>query len=242
MVCKDVRRHSVGLSPGYIQTVQDRLLAWHCTNAREFPWRNTREPYATLVAEKLLQQTAATQRVADAYLALMRRCPTPAMLAATPLAALQAMLAPLGLLYRARELQQMGFALEECWHGEVPMSLRDLKELPGVGDYIARAVLSFAYGQDVPVVDTNIARYLYRLRGLPGQVPKNPARSSALLDLAARFVPSGRSRSYNLGLIDLCAAICTPRQPQHTKCPLLAVCVCGQAGVGLDGAQPGALD
>jgi A/G-specific adenine glycosylase len=102
--------------------------------------------------------------------------------------------------------------------------------LPGVGDYSARAVLSFAFGEDVPIVDTNVARFLYRLCGLPGPMPANPARKRSLIELAGELVPAGRAKEFNLAILDLCAQICRPKNPLCTDCPVNLYCICNVNG------------
>ncbi len=216
-----------------IPELQDRLLAWFASNRRDFPWRRTSDPYAVLVAEKLLQQTAARKVVVDAYQTLVGTYPSAEALAGARSEHLGSVIAPLGFHYRAKELKALGVALLDRHAGKVPAQLQELKALPGVGDYAARAVLSFAYGQDVPVVDTNVARFLYRVFAISGRLPSNPARKKSLIDLAARLVPTGRSREFNLAVLDLCALICTPSRPKCTSCPVQQFCSFGQGASGL---------
>lgn len=220
-----------GNKPG-VMALQDRLLEWHSANQRDFPWRRTSDPYAILVAEKLLQQTAARRVVVAAFETLVARYPAVEDLARARAGDLREIVAPLGFHYRADELKALAAALIERHGGQVPDDLRLLKDLPGVGDYAGRAVLSFAYGRDVPVVDTNVARFLYRIFGLPGPLPANPARKKQLIDLAGGMVPSGRSRQYNLAVLDLCASICTPSKPRCHFCPVQPFCAFGRSAIG----------
>lgn len=209
--------------------LQDRLLRWHRSNQRDFPWRHTSDPYAILVAEKLLQQTAARRVVVTAFETLMERYPSVEDLAAAHVPDLKEVLAPLGFHYRAGELKALASALMEKHNGHVPDDLQLLKNLPGVGDYAGRAVLSFAFGRDVPVVDTNVARFLYRVFGLLGPFPANPARKTQLINLAGGMVPLGRSRQFNLAVLDLCASICTASKPRCHSCPVQPYCAYGGA-------------
>lgn len=205
---------------------------WFEENCRDFPWRHTRDPYVVLLAEKLLQQTAARRVVVDAFQNLVSAYPSTKALADANIGDLEKIFAPLGFHYRAKELKVLANALLERHQGLVPADLGDLKSLPGIGDYAARAVLSFAYGQDVPIVDTNVARFLYRVFAIPGPLPANPARKKSLIELAAKLVPEGRSREFNLAVLDLCALVCTPSRPKCPACPVQPLCCYGRAVPG----------
>jgi A/G-specific adenine glycosylase len=181
------------------------------------------------VAEKLLQQTAARPVVVAAFEEFMGRYPSVEDLAEARVPDLEKIFTPLGFHYRAAELKALASALVE-WHGgKVPADLRLLKALPGVGDYVARAVLSFAYGRDAAVVDTNVARFLYRIFGIPGPLPANPARKKQLLDLASVVSPPGFSRQFNFAVLDLCALVCTPSRPKCPYCPVQPLCAFGRS-------------
>lgn len=206
---------------------QSDLLDWFQNSRRPFPWRGLDDPYAILVAEKLLQQTAAGAMVARIFVQFLERYPTPQLLAAADLTELERLLQPLGFHYRARELVALGTALIERHQGQVPRDLTALLDLPGVGDYIARAVLSFAYHESTPIVDTNVARWLHRMLGLPGPLPSNPARSRSLHDIALRLLPLGQSKEFNLAILDLCALVCRPRVPLCDQCPVRPYCATG---------------
>jgi A/G-specific adenine glycosylase len=206
---------------------QLRLLSWFEKERRDFPWRHSSNPFCVLVAEKLLQQTAARSMVVEAYQKILQRYPAPDILASADLADLEEIVRPLGFTYRARDLLAMSKALVEHHGGEVPRDLKALLALPGVGDYAARAVLSFAFGEDVPIVDTNVARFLYRLYGLPGRLPFNPARKKSLIEMAAVLVPLRRSKDWNLAILDECAMICKPAKPLCPQCPVQAFCSYG---------------
>lgn len=209
--------------------MQAALLSWFSQYGRAFPWRERRDPFAVLLSEKLLQQTAARPAVVAAYAELLERCPSSEALAAADVGHLEELVRPLGFLYRARELPELGRALVERHGGQVPDTLKELLALPGVGDYAARAVLSFAFGQDVPIVDTNVARWLYRLDGLAFPLPNNPARKKSLIARAGGLVPPGRAREWNYAVLDLCALVCKPGRPLCERCPVRPWCTTGQA-------------
>ncbi len=212
---------------------QQDLLTWYHHNGRRFPWRETSNPYAILIAEKLLQQTQARESVVSAYQALLRAYPSPHALAEANLADVAAIIQPLGLAYRATELIKLGAGLVSLHEGAVPDKLSNLMALAGVGDYSARAVLSFAFGYNVAVVDTNVARIFYRVFSISGRMPSNPARKRSLIDLATALLPAGQARQFNLALLDLGALICTHRAPACKDCPVLKYCDFGKASLAL---------
>jgi A/G-specific adenine glycosylase len=208
-----------------VQWLQKTLLQWFKKHQRSFPWRRTHAPFRVLLAEKLLQQTAATSKVVKAYDTLVRRYQTPFALARASKREVAAIISPLGFHYRGPELIQLAKVIVRCHGGKLPMDLKSLLALPGVGDYSARAVLAFAHAIPVPVVDTNVARFLKRYWGLPAPMPTNPARDRLLLRLATRLVPRSQARDFNLAILDLCAEVCSASRPACSKCPLRSRCV-----------------
>jgi A/G-specific adenine glycosylase len=200
------------------------LIEWAKGASRDFPWRHTTDPYSVLIAEKLLQQTAATDTVVRVFREILQKYPTPKELSGADIDQLEDLVRPLGLTYRARELRSFAIVLATIFDSQVPHDQTLLLTLPGVGHYAARAVLSFAFGEDVGVVDTNVARFLYRIFGLPGPMPKNPARKASLLRMADQMVPPGASKGYNFAVLDLCAQVCLPRHPLCSLCPVKLYC------------------
>lgn len=183
----------------------------------ELPWRNDRDPWHVLVAESMLSQTQ-TSRVAPSYCAFVDAFPSPAACAAAPLGEVLRAWSGLGYNRRALNLHKSAQLICERHDGLVPGELQSLLALPGVGAYIARAVLAFSYGLDTGVLDTNIARVL--ARAFAGK----SLRSRQAQELADRLVPTGRARDWNLMLMDLGALICTARSPRCPVCPLYGRC------------------
>lgn len=176
------------------------------------PWRSTRDPWAVLVAETMLVQTQAA-RVAARFPALLERFPTPAALAGVPVGEVLASWVGLGYNRRALWLHQAACRIVEVHGGAVPDDLAALLRLSGVGPYTARAVLAFAFERPVGVVDTNVGRVL--ARAFVG-ARLSPAEAQAAADA---LVPAGRSRAWNLALMDLGAVQCRSR-PSCAACPL----------------------
>ncbi len=194
-----------------------RLLAWYRTAARDLPWRRTRDPYAILVSEFMLQQTQVS-RVLDFYGPFLRRYPTIQRLArARPLQVREAW-EGLGYYRRAANLHRLAQEVVERFDGVVPAEVAELRELPGVGPYTAGAVACFAYERPAATVDTNVARVLGRVFGRKGPKP--------LFALASRLQPRVGRRAYdfNQALMELGALVCTARSPRCPACPVRSLC------------------
>ncbi len=187
------------------------VLAWGVPQLRDLPWRRTRDPWAILVAEVMLQQTQVP-RVVPKWEAFLQQFPDPAACAGAALGDVLRAWHGLGYPRRGRNLHAAATAMVERHGGSVPGVLDDLLALPGVGPYTARAVLAFAFEQDVAVVDTNIARVLARAVG----ERLTPTRVQRLADA---LVPMGAGWIWNQILMDLGATVCRPT-PQCEVCPL----------------------
>jgi A/G-specific adenine glycosylase len=201
------------------------LHTWGEATLRDLPWRRTRDPWAVLVSEAMLQQTQVA-RVLERYGPFLARYPTPAAMATASLADVLDVWAGLGYYRRARDLHRAATAIVERHDGRVPSTLAELVALPGVGGYTARAVLAFAHEHDHGVVDTNVARVL--ARAFTGA----PMTASIVQRLADTVVPEGRAWLHNQAMLDLGATVCTARTPRCDACPLRSGCAWRSAGGG----------
>jgi A/G-specific adenine glycosylase len=190
----------------------DALLEWYARVRRPLPWRFTRDPYAILVSELMLQQTQAA-RVVPYYERWLERFPTAAALARAPARDVLAAWSGLGYNRRALALQA---AARQVAAGGWPPAAR-LTELPGVGPYTAAALASFAWDEPVAAVDTNARRVIERRDGRP-RTPAELARR------AAELLPHGRAAEFNQAMMELGATICRPRRPVCGACPVRAGC------------------
>lgn len=215
------------LSRKVAYAIQHAIIEWFSNNGRHFPWRETRDPYRIMVAEKLLQQTTARQQVVEAYSKLIERFPTIFHLSNADLRTLNPIFKRLGLQYRAKELKKMAAEIVKSHSGKIPRDLESLLLLPGIGDYSARAILCFAYRQPYPIVDTNFARFFFRVFGLSGQIPANPSRNRKLLEIADWLLPRKQAAEFNLGVLDLCSSLCKPIDPDCVNCPVNSNCTYG---------------
>ncbi len=202
----------------------EAVLGWGGPRLRDLPWRRTREPWAILVSEVMLQQTQAA-RVVPKWEAFVAALPTPERCAEAPLADVLRLWHGLGYPRRARNLHVAAQRIASS--GSFPSSLAELLALPGVGPYTARAVLAFAFEADVAVVDTNIARVLARLAG-------RPLRPVEVQSAADELVPAGDGWLWNQALMDLGAVLCRPQSPACGECPVSVHCA--YRGVGCDPA------
>lgn len=196
--------------------LQSALLSWSADEGRDLPWRRTRDPWAVVVSEVMLQQTQVA-RVLPRYAAFLDRFPTAAACARAPVADVVRLWAGLGYNRRAVSLRRLAEAVVERHAGRPPEDLASLLALPGIGPYTARAVLAFAFERDVGVVDVNAARVLARTAGRRLAAAEVQAR-------ADRLVPPGAGWAWNQAVLDLGATVCTKRSPRCDVCPVAAWC------------------
>ena len=201
---------------------QSRLLEWAAGVRRDLPWRRTRDPWAVLVAEVMLQQTQVL-RVVPRWEGFLADYPTPSACAAAPLGEVLVRWSGLGYPRRARNLHRTAALVVQHHGGRVPDELGALLALPGVGPYTARAVLAFAFERDVAVLDTNVGRVLARRSGRR-LGPQEAQRQ------ADGWVPAGHGWAWNQGLLDLGALRCRPARPACRGCPLRRTCRWARAG------------
>jgi A/G-specific adenine glycosylase len=232
------------IRPLAIQSFRRKLLHWFSRHARDLPWRRTRDPYAVLVSEFMLQQTQVS-RVAEYYPRFLARFSSVTALArATPRAVREAW-DGLGYYARARNLHALAKAVSGAG-GRVPGDPEELIKLPGVGRYTAGAVACFAYEKPVPAVDTNVARVIGRafvgerpLRIADSGLRNGKAGSRVVWEIAARLVPPDGKRAwrFNQEIMELGALVCTARTPQCGICPVRAVCKTGKNSAGARSAS-----
>ena len=201
----------------------DSLSAWAESARRDLPWRRTRDPWAVLVSELMLQQTQVP-RVVPRYQAFLDRFPTPAATAAAPVAEVVRAWAGLGYNRRAVNLHRAAVDIVYRHGGVLPATLAELVALPGVGTYAARAVLAFAFEGDVGVVEVNSARVL--ARAVAGR-PLGPTEAQGLADA---LVPTGEGWAWNQAMLDLGATVCTKAAPRCGGCPVRSSCAWAAAG------------
>jgi A/G-specific adenine glycosylase len=214
--------HNFPTDPIKIASVRGGLLAWFAANARDLPWRYTRNPYKILVSEIMLQQTQV-DRVIPYFHAFLERFPTVEALAAGPTADVIRLWSGLGYNRRAVNLQRTAQAVVNEHGGVFPQDIDKLRALPGIGPYTAGAISAFAFEADAAFVDTNMRRVLHRLF-FGVDVPTLTASEKEILAIAAVVVPPGKGWEWNQALIEFGALQCTARKPACVICPLQASC------------------
>jgi A/G-specific adenine glycosylase len=202
----------------------DSALCWFDQHARELPWRNPEAgAWGVLVSEFMLQQTPVS-RVLPVYSSWLERWPTPAALASEPSGEAIRAWGRLGYPRRALRLHACATAICERYGGRVPSEVDILLGLPGIGAYTARAVAAFAYGQRVPVVDTNVRRVVARaVTGTAEAGPPSTTRDLATVEALLPPTPLVAAR-FSAALMELGALICTARTPRCPDCPLAGQC------------------
>ena len=209
------------LDEAKIQWFRSYLQTWAKQHFRQFPWRDTKNPYSILVAEFFLQKTNAAL-VLPLYQAFIKKYPTVSDLAKADCKDLQKLLQPLGLSFRAERLYQTANLIVEKFDGNIPSDEAQLLKLPGVGKYTARSVCANAFGQSKALIDTNVARIFERFFGLQGGRVKS--RCPILWQAAETVSPGSDVGTWNLTLFDFGAAVCTAKNPHCLECPLSQKC------------------
>jgi A/G-specific adenine glycosylase len=221
------------------------LLRWFGANARDLPWRRTKDPYAIWVSEIMLQQTQV-KTVVPFFERWMKALPTISSLARARPAKLHKLWEGLGYYTRVRNLQKAARLIVNQHGGRFPTRFEDVLELPGIGRYTAGAICSIAFNQPKPVLDGNVTRVLSRVFGVYGD-PRQSAVNGKLWELADSLVrqadalargenskaeskistkgPSGYCSHLNQALMELGALICTPREPRCGACPVSKDCI-----------------
>ena len=211
--------------PDDIAAVRSALIEWYEADHREYPWRETDDPYAILVSEIMSQQTQL-DRVVEAWDAFLDRWPTVDDLAAAPQGDVVSFWSghSLGYNNRAKYLHEAATQIVEEYDGDVPDTPSELQELMGVGPYTANAVASFAFNNGNGVVDTNVKRVLYRAFGVPDD-------DAEFERVAAELMPSGRSRVWNNAIMELGGVACEKTPSCETAgCPWRDWCQAYETG------------
>ena len=214
---------SSGLSPDQLGDFRSSLLQYYDRFRRDLPWRGETDPYRILVSEIMLQQTRV-ETVVRYYESWLKRFPTLGALASADSTEVLKAWEGLGYYRRARNLHRAARRIRELPGGHFPTSYRDLRELPGVGQYTAGAVASIGFGEIVPAVDGNVRRVLARL------FDKREPRGHWLNRTAAALVDKDRPGDWNQALMELGAMLCSPKNPRCEDCPVQRWCTAHEQG------------
>ncbi|KKH45791.1 DNA glycosylase [Methanosarcina sp. 1.H.A.2.2] len=205
-----------------IKVIRTELLMWGGQNIREFPWRETSDPYKIAIAEVMLHRTKADQ-VKDIYEEFILKYPDFESIVRAGREAIKADLKSLGLFWRADLLYDMAVEVVEKYGGKLPLDRKKLMAMPGVGNYISAAILCFGYNLPEPVLDTNTVRVLGRIFGL--NITDSSRRSKLFYDIMYDLVNFWDPKNVSFSLIDFANVICIPGEKPRCKiCNLRDIC------------------
>jgi A/G-specific adenine glycosylase len=201
----------------------ETILEWWKSNKRLFPWRNTSDPYFILVTEILLRKTTSKQ-VNSIYAEFFREYPTVEALFIADNEKLKNLISSLGLSnQRTDQLSKLSKVIIDEHEGRVPSEYSQLLDLPGVGRYVAGAVMCQSYNEDKAMVDTNVIRVIVRYFDFKSD-KSDPSTDSRLWDFVKYLIPKGKCKELNLGIIDFASSICLPIKPKCSIGPLNGYC------------------
>jgi A/G-specific adenine glycosylase len=213
----------------WVASVRARLVDWFAGAGRKLPWREDRDPYRILVSEMMLVQTTVVA-VVPFFARFLERFPTVRGLAEADEADVLKAWEGLGYYRRARQLQAAARAIMDDHSGAFPEDPEAIRALPGVGRYIAGAVLSFAFDRAAPIVEANTQRVLARWLAW-GENLKSSRSQARLWEAAARMVPEAGAGDFNQAFMELGALICIPKAPLCLACPVSGECLSRKLGV-----------
>jgi len=209
-------------TPTLRQRFRKNLLAWYRKHGRDLPWRNTDDPYHILVSEIMLQQTQV-DRVLPKYHEWLGKYPSLAVLAEAEPGDVSQTWRPLGYNIRPKRLQSIAQQAVEHYDGKLPSDRETLLSFKGIGEYTAGAIQSFAFRQRAAILDTNVARVLFRIFVGKGD-PKSHAMKKHLWAVSAAVLPHKHVFDFNQALMDFGATHCSARKPKCGSCAMKGFC------------------
>jgi A/G-specific adenine glycosylase len=207
---------------GQRRRFRQRLLSWYRRHGRDLPWRKTDDPYHILVSEIMLQQTQV-DRVLPKYAEWLDKYPSFDALAVAPEHEVTKTWYPLGYNIRPKRLQSIAREAVANYGGSLPSDEETLLSFKGIGAYTAGAIRSFAFRQRAAILDTNVARVLFRVFVAKGDA-KSHAMKQHLWTLSETLVPMREVFDFNQALMDFGAMVCVARNPKCLVCPMAKDC------------------
>lgn len=201
--------------------LQKRIIKWYQVNERDFPWRNTTDPYKIMIAEFMLHRTKAEQ-VVPVYLEFIKKYPDIETLSTAKSNDIIKLTAGLGLHWRSKHFIESVKYIIGRHNRKFPEDYDDLRKIPGVGEYTAGVITTVCFKRPAPVVDSNIARFINRYWNL--KLKGEIRRKKAVIDIAMELFTCDKTEKFLFALIDFTALICKPRQPECIKCFLKSTC------------------
>lgn len=204
-----------------VEEIRSGILEWSNKNLREFPWRNTQDPYKIIIAEIMLHRTNADQ-VKPVYEKFIEEFPDFSSIVRAGSENIRAEIQSLGLFWRSDLLYQLAEEVEDKYNGTLPLEKNKLMELPGVGHYIASAILCFGYNRPEPLLDTNTVRVIGRIFGI--KITDSSRRSKKFYKIMEDIVFCEKPKKLSLSMIDFAALVCTAKYPKHDLCSINNIC------------------
>ena len=204
-----------------ISICRTKIIGWYKKNGRAYPWRETDDPFRILIAEMMLRRTKADQ-VVPVYEQFLKEYPDVDSLAVAKEEALEEILYPLGLKWRTPAFRLVAREVREKYQSRIPETREELTSLPGVGEYVAGAVLSIAYGKREWLVDSNVVRIFKRYFGI--KTSKEGRRDKHVIEIAKIYASGRDPGRATMGILDITALVCKPIKPDCERCPLTDRC------------------
>ena len=204
------------------------ILRWYDRNARDLPWRASRDPYSIWISEVMLQQTQV-ETVKPYYKRFLAKFPSVTALANAKQSEVLREWEGLGYYRRARQLHTAAQVIRDEHNGDFPTTYDSVLALPGIGRYTAGAVLSIAFDQRLPILEGNTIRVYSRLLGYR-ENPRSTDGQRVLWDYATRILPRKRVGAFNQAMMELGSEVCFPRDPNCEQCPLVRMCIAREKG------------
>ncbi len=205
------------------ERVIPKLLTWYELEKRELPWRDTLNPYYIWVSEIILQQTRVNQGL-PYYFKFVDKFPKIYDLAVADEEEVLKIWQGLGYYSRARNMQKAANVVINDLDGKFPENFTSIKKLPGVGDYTAAAIASFAFEEPVPVVDGNVKRVFARFLGIHENIQSGKFQTAVFAHLS-EVIPKRKPSIFNQAMMELGALVCTPKKPDCENCPIAEYCI-----------------
>ncbi len=205
-----------------MQEIQNKIFTWYNKHGRDFPWRHTEDPYKIMIAEFMLHRTRAEQ-VVPVYLEFIKTYPDVCSLSEANPENVKKVTEHLGLHWRSRHFIGAARYIVSELNGIFPDTYEELKKIPGVGEYIAAAILTVCFNKPAPVVDSNIARFINRYwnLGLKGEIRRN----KTIVEIAEKLFNNKHPGKFLFALVDFTSKICKPGNSECTQCVLSKNCI-----------------
>jgi A/G-specific adenine glycosylase len=204
-----------------VEGIRSGILEWGNKNLRDFPWRNTHDSYKIIIAEIMLHRTNADQ-VKTVYEKFIENFPDFESIIRAGSENIRTEMQSLGLFWRSDLLYRLAEEVMEKYNGTLPLEKKKLMELPGVGHYIASAILCFGYNRPEPLLDTNTVRVIGRIFGI--KITDSSRRSKKFHKIMQDIVFCEEPGRLSLSMIDFAALVCTATNPKHELCPVNNIC------------------